>query len=57
MGWVDIRHAWGRRETQKERAHLSDLGIDMMIIIVIIIVIFVFKKQFGVCEMDLPGPG
>jgi hypothetical protein len=41
MGWVGIGHAWGRRETQKERAHLSDLGIDKMMMIIII---FIFKK-------------
>jgi len=40
MGWVGIRHAWGRRETQKERAHLSDLGMDKMIIL-----IFIFKNN------------
>jgi hypothetical protein len=29
---MDIGLAWGRRETQKKKAHFSDLSIDTMII-------------------------
>jgi len=55
MEWVDIRHAWGRRETQKERAHLSDLGIDKMIIIIIIILLLFSRNSLECVDWIYPA--